>query len=507
MVDAYRTLNLGGREYTFYARATKSSSKIDQIMVSGDFLSSVTAAAHTRPLKGISDHKFGIWVVLQANLRLHMGPGIWQLPSVDTVKAGVERVATLKRYATEEQKRVRATLRHLELAVSGLQHAVMWEPHRDDLRADLLEKEAHLEAYLKGENERLHLLAGVREETKGEIASKVLSGKVKSKKTRMMILAMSVQGEEQRGTKGILEAASGFYAALFAEAPQSSLPCWKSDVGKTLREDEAAELDADWSKEEVKAALSGMARDKSPGNDGLPKELFKRHWDLLKEDFMGFVKSFEETAVLPEEVQEAVTILLHKKGPKELVQNYRPITLLTSSYKVVAKLLANRMKKVQGTVISEEQHGFLPGRRLSDAVSMVADVTEAANNDNEDWYLMIVDFQKAFDLVSRSFLFDTMVLMGFPEKFIRWFRGLHGGSFTHLLVNGWLGDRLDVCKGGRQGCPLALYLFLCAVEPICQEAKRRKLGICDDHGDRLAYLGYADETTLVLKGKQQIGRA
>ncbi|CAI5464616.1 unnamed protein product [Closterium sp. Yama58-4] len=450
---------------TFYARATKSSSRVDRIVVPGDLLSSVTAAAHTHPLKGISDHKFGIRVVLQANLRLHMGPGNWRLLSADTAKPGVERVAravterhragksgnfgtlltklkaALRRYTTEERKRLRATLRHLELAVSGLQHAVMREPHRDDLWTDLLEKEAQLEAYLKGENERLHLLAGVREETKGEIALKVLFGRVKSKKTRTMIPALSVQGVEQKGTKGIMEAASGFYAELFAEAPPLDVPCWKPDVGKTLRGDEVAELDADWSEEEVKAVLSGMARDKSPWNDGLPKELFERHWDLLKEDFMRFVKR---------------------------------------SYKVVAKLLANRMKKVLGTVISEEQHGFLPGRRLSDA---------------------------AFKSVSRSFLFDTMALMGFPEKFIGWCRGLHGGSFIRLLLNEWLGDRVDVCKGVRQRCPLAPYLFLCAVEPICQEAKRKKLGICEDHGDRLAYLGYADDTTLVLKGKQQIGRA
>ncbi|CAI5462952.1 unnamed protein product [Closterium sp. Yama58-4] len=416
--------------------------------------------AHTRPVKVIFNHKFGIRVVLQANLRLHMGPGIWRLPSANTAKPGVERVvrtvterhragksgnfgslltklkAALRRYATEERKRVRATLRHLELAVS---------------------------------------------ETKGEIASKVLSGKVKSKKMRTMIPALTVQGVEQKGTKGILEAASGFYAELFAEAPPSGLPCWKPDVGKMLRGDEAAELDADWSEEEIKAALGGMARDKSPGNDGLPKELFELHWDLLKEDFIGFFKRFEETAVLSEEVQEAVNILLHKKGPRELVKNYRPITLFTSSYKVVAKLLANRMKKVLGTVISEEQHGFLPGRRLTDAVSMVADVIEAANNDNEDWYLMMVDFQKAFD--------------SGPE-----WRVVHVPPGQRMA-------RVDVCKGVRQGCPLAPYLFLCAVEPFCQEAKRRKLGICDDHGDRLAYLGYADDTTLVLKGKQQIGRA
>ncbi|CAI5999193.1 unnamed protein product [Closterium sp. NIES-65] len=406
-----------------------------------------------------------------------MGPGIWRLPSADTAKPGVERVikavverhhaeasgnfgglltklkAALRRYAAEERKRIRATLRHLELAVSGLQQELMRNPLRDDLRVTLAERESQLAAYLKGENDRLHLLAGIKEETKGEIAS------------------------------------------------------GKPDMPKTLRDREKEELEADWTEEEVKKALKEMACDKSPGGDGLPKELFERHWDLLRKDFMGFIKQFESSAVLPEEVQEVVTILLYKKGPREQVHNYRPITLLSSCYKVVAKLLANRMKQVLGTVISEEQHRFLPGRRLSDAVSTVADVIEAANNDKEDWYLLMIDFQKVFDSVSRSFLFDTMALMGFPSKFIRWCEGLHDGSFTRLLVNGWLGDRVDVRKGVRQGCPLAPYLFLCAVEPICQEAKPRKLGINDHHGDRLAYLGYADDTTLVLKGKRQIERA
>ncbi|CAI5463723.1 unnamed protein product [Closterium sp. Yama58-4] len=231
------------------------------------------------------------------------------MPSADTAKPGVEKVV---RTVTEMHQEVRdgGTKEGAgDFAASGAGGfwlaAVMRESHRVDLRAILLEKEAQLEAYLKGENERLHLLAGVREETKGEIELKVLSAK-------------------------------------------------KPDFGKTLGREEEAELELDWSEEEVKEALKGMACGKSPGNDGLPKELFERHWDLLKGDFMGFVQKFEETTILPEEVQEAVTILLHKKGPKELVQNYRPITLLTSSYKVVAKMLANRMKKVLGRVISEE---------------------------------------------------------------------------------------------------------------------------------------------------------
>ncbi|CAI5460716.1 unnamed protein product [Closterium sp. Yama58-4] len=318
MVDAFRMLNPSGREYTFYAGATKSSSRIDRILVSAELLPSVAEAVHTRSLRGISDHKCGIKVVLQASLRLHFGGLLTKLK------------ATLRRYAAEERKRVRATLRHLELAVSGLQQELMRNPQRDDLRVTLAEKESQLAAYLKGENDRLHLLVGVKEETKGEIASRVLSAKVKSKKARTMITVLASHGVEQRGTRGILEAASRFYAQLFAEAPPSGLPCWKPDPLKTLREQEKTELEADWSEDEVKKALNEMACDKSPGGDGLPKELFERHWDLLREDFMGFVKQFESSAVLPEEVQEAVTILLHKKGPKEQVQNYRPITLLSS---------------------------------------------------------------------------------------------------------------------------------------------------------------------------------
>ncbi|CAI5474392.1 unnamed protein product [Closterium sp. Yama58-4] len=495
MVDAYRALNPGGQERTFYSRAQKSSLRIDRILVSAELLPSVAEASHPRPLKGISDHKFGVKVVLQANLRLHMGPGLWRMPAADTAKPGAERVIqavtewhqasgsgsfgnlltklklALRRYTTEERKRIRATLRHLEEAVTVLQHGVMRDPKNDALRTELAAKEAQLEAYLRGENDRLQLLAGERELAKGEIASKVLSAKVKMKKAKTSIAALSYQGTEHSGTRGILEAASDFYTSLFAGAPPSGLPCWKPEPGKTLREEEAACLEGAWTEKEVLKALKDIAKDKAPGSDGLPKELFERHWDLLKKDFMGFIRNFESTAALSVEVQEAVTVLLHKKGPKELKQNYRPITLLTSSYKVVARLLANRMRSVLDRVISKEQCGFLPGRRLSDAVSLVADVIEAAKNKDKDWYILMVDFQKA------------------------------------LMVNGWLGDQVAVGKGVRQGCPLAPYLFLCAVEPICQEAKRRKLGISNDYGERLAYLGYADDTTLVLKGKQQITRS
>ncbi|CAI5472419.1 unnamed protein product [Closterium sp. Yama58-4] len=326
------------------------------------------------------------------------------------------------------------------------------------------------------------------------------------RKVNMALRKYSTE-ERKRDSKGILEAASEFYAKLFSEpTPSTDSSHLPIAPDKRLGEAQAQLLVAEWSEVEVKEALDGMAKGKSPGADGIPKEFFGHHWDLLGGDLLGFVKQFEESATLPPAALEAVTVLLHKKGAKDRVQNYRPITLLNSTYKLVARVLANSMRKVLHKVISEEQYGFLPGRRLADGVSLIADIVEAAKCKDEDWYLLLVDFQKAFDSVSRNYLFGTMERMGFPRKFVQWCEGLHAGSTTRLLLNGWLGEPVAVRKGVRQGCPLAPYLFLCAVEPLCQEALKRKLGISNPYGDRLAYLRYADDTTLVLKGKRQIGR-
>ncbi|CAI5472698.1 unnamed protein product [Closterium sp. Yama58-4] len=242
------------------------------------------------------------------------------------------------------------------------------------------------------------------------------------------------------------------------------------------------------------------------GGDGLPKELFEAHWDLLGESFMALVKSFEATTTLPTETKEAVTILLHKKGEKDELNNYRPITLLNFTYKVLARVVADRMKSVLHMVIFPEQYGFIPGWRLSDAVALVADVIDAVKNGNEDLILLLVDFQKAFDSVSRDFVFEVQYQMGFPERFVGWIKGLHNNTSTKLLVNGWQGKGVDGASGVRQGCPLAPYIFLCAVEPLAREVERQELGL-SKQGLRFNYLGYADDTTLALQGEEQIVKA
>ncbi|CAI5960283.1 unnamed protein product [Closterium sp. NIES-65] len=346
----------------------------------------------------------------------------------------------LRAHEREERKRVAATQLHLTEEVERMRHLVMGGPTDDKTKAVLLTREEQLEAYRENERERLEVFAGMTTKLQGEVHSPYLSAKGR------------------------------FYGG-------------SGDAGRG-----GVKLKAPWSEAEVKAALAGLPKGKSPGQDGLLAELFVTHWDLLGGCFMNFARDFESTGRLPESMTTALTVLLHKNGEKDLLSNYRPITLLTTVYKVLAKVLANRLKLELHHKISKEQHGFLLGRSLADAVAVVADANEVADSNGEDWYLLFVDFQKAYDTVSRPFLFKTLEKLGLPPHIIRWTEGLHAGAGTRLAVNGWIGERVEMQRGVRQGCPLAPYFRA-------------------DGGDAVSYVGYAYDTSLILNGEAQLHSA
>ncbi|CAI5468567.1 unnamed protein product [Closterium sp. Yama58-4] len=194
--------------------------------------------------------------------------------------------------------------------------------------------------------ERLHLQVGLSEEMTGEIASKYLSARVRARKARTQITELKEGGSSVTGVKQILGAASECFRKIFGRDRRTDFTSWNFSPTRCLGKEAAKALTVEWTEQEIKATFAAMAKNKSPGGDGLPKELFEAHWDLLGESFMVMAKSFEKAAFLPMELKEAVTILLHKKGDRDQLDNYRPITLLNFTYKVLAKVMADRMKSV-----------------------------------------------------------------------------------------------------------------------------------------------------------------
>ncbi|CAI5986214.1 unnamed protein product [Closterium sp. NIES-65] len=353
--------------------------------------------------------------------------------------------AGLRAYTRDESKRVRATVVYLTNTVAILMQRLMGEPLCTRTKELLKVKEGQLKMYQAAKKKRLHIQAGSTAEMTGEIASKNLSAKVQARKVHTQIMELKDGAGSITGSKEILEAASGYFRNIFGADRRVEGAEWSFNPVRRLDEMVAETLTADWTEQEVKKGFAEMARNKSLGSDGLRKELFEAHWDLLGESFMVMAKSFESSASLPAKLKEAMTILLHKKGDKEQLNNYRPITLLNFTYKVLARVVADRMKSVLHMVISPEQYGFIPGCRLSDAVALVADIIEGAKDGNEDRYLLLVDFQKAFDSVSRVFLFSVLEKMGFPERLVGWFKvEADGGEFYAVTL-------LSQELGGEQG--------------------------------------------------------
>ncbi|CAI5975994.1 unnamed protein product [Closterium sp. NIES-65] len=174
------------------------------------------------------------------------------------------------------------------------------------VKRTLLEaRESHLKAYQTARKERLHLQAGLSEEMMGEVASKHLSARVRERKGRTQITELKEGGSSVTGVKQILGAASEYFRKIFGGDRRTDFTSWDFSPTWCLSEGAAEALTAEWPEQEVKAAFAAMAKNKSPGGDGPPKELFEAHWDLLGESFMVMAKSFEQTAFLPMELKEA----------------------------------------------------------------------------------------------------------------------------------------------------------------------------------------------------------
>jgi hypothetical protein len=110
-------------------------------------------------------------------------------------------------------------------------------------------------------------------------------------------------------------------------------------------------------------------------------------------------KNFKFEYTLSASQYKGVLTLLHKGGEREDIKNWKPLTLLNCDYKIISKLLAERLKNVLTKLIHPDQKGFVKGRNISEANRMIQDIIQYADEENEEGIIVFLDQQKAFDRV------------------------------------------------------------------------------------------------------------
>ena len=116
--------------------------------------------------------------------------------------------------------------------------------------------------------------------------------------------------------------------------------------------EEAAKLEEMFTEEEIRAMVFGLNGDKAPGPDGFPLAFWSLSWDFVKEEVLGFFKEFFEHSQFVKSLNATFLVLVPKRRTVEDLQDLRSISLVGGLYKILTKVLANRIKRVMGLIIS-----------------------------------------------------------------------------------------------------------------------------------------------------------
>lgn len=177
-------------------------------------------------------------------------------------------------------------------------------------------------------------------------------------------------------------------------------------------------------------------------------------------------------------------------------------------YKVLSKVLANRLKSHLSSIIGESQAAFIEGKQILDGVLIANEVIHWWKNSSKGGLILKIDFERAYDCVNRGFLLDLHAKMGFGEKWCAWIKECLASVSMSVLINGSASKEFNIQKGLRQGDPLSPFLFNIVVEGLnllLERAREQniiagaRIGSNGSNGVVVSHLQFADDTIIFCR--------
>ncbi|GKB47772.1 putative RNA-directed DNA polymerase, eukaryota, reverse transcriptase zinc-binding domain protein [Tanacetum coccineum] len=156
-------------------------------------------------------------------------------------------------------------------------------------------------------------------------------------------------------------------------------------------------LECDFSNEEIKRVVWDCGDDRAPSLDGFTFKFFKTFWEVIQPDVVRFIREFFQDACFSEECNSSSIALIPKVGNMKFVSEFRPISLIGCQYKIIGKLLANRLSRVIGSCVSVKQSAFIKGRNILDGLLILNECMAWYRKRKKALMVFKVDFEKAYD--------------------------------------------------------------------------------------------------------------
>jgi hypothetical protein len=221
------------------------------------------------------------------------------------------------------------------------------------------------------------------------------------------------------------------------------------------------------SADEIKAAVFSLNKDSAPGPDGFGAFFFQHYWDIVHRDVVNAVLEFFTTGWIMPGYNSNIIALLPKTPNALSIDQYRPIAMANFKFKIISKIIADRLATIMPSIVSVEQKGFIHDRNIKDCLCTASEAINLLQNKSFGGNLALkIDITKAFDTLDWNFLIKVLTAFGFNEKFCNWIKVILHSAFLSISINGKSQGYFNCSRGVRQGDPLSPLLFCLAEEVL-----------------------------------------
>ena len=254
--------------------------------------------------------------------------------------------------------------------------------------------------------------------------------------------------------------------------------------------------------EECIAAIKSFQNNKTPGIDGLTKEFYSKLFPLFGKHFVNIINfSYDIQQLSNSQRLGLITLICKNNDEPEHLKNWRPISLLNCDYKIISKVITNRLSKILHKIIDIDQTSSIPGRSILDNCHLFRNILDYLKEKPTTLAFISVDQEKAFDNISHTYLFTVLQQFGFSTKFIDWIKLLYNNIHSKIILNNHISSSFQIHKGVRQGCPLSPLLYVLVFETLLTKIRTSpninglKLPGTNEEAKLSAF---ADDATLIL---------
>ena len=230
-----------------------------------------------------------------------------------------------------------------------------------------------------------------------------------------------------------------YFQSLFSSSSPSEFPDILGKIQPSVTDSMNTMLLRDFNREEVDIAINQMKAISAPGPDGMPPLFYQSFWNAVGDDVRSAILDCLQNCRIPRDINLTHIALIPKVKSLKRISKFRPISLCSVIYKVVSKVLTNRLKCILPSVISENQSAFQAGMVITDNILMAFETLHYMKHHQSGksgFMALKLDMSKAYDQVEWKYLELIMKAMDFADRWVALMMECISTVTYLILING-----------------------------------------------------------------------